>query len=266
MRHPILPANHHRQHPGGQGRLWGRGMAGCRVWVGAVLGGGHPCHRAGPCVGLVVCGVGIAAGGAGFCPVVPRMLAPNRVGWLLSPGVGLFATELFGGVVLAVFNNIARALAGTLGVAAYGVVANLALVVLAIFGGVAQGLQPLFSTAYAAGHTNRLAGIYTRWRAVALCLGAAVAALGVVFAPWLAGTFGGQGGSMLPMATNGVRLYFLGFAFAGYNLLTVSLFGCTNRHGSALVTSLLWGVVGPLVLAAPAQRVTIGLSLHDRRG
>ncbi len=38
--------------------------------------------------------------------------------------------------------------AGTTGVAAYGIVANLALVVLAVFTGMAQGIQPLLSRAY----------------------------------------------------------------------------------------------------------------------
>lgn len=46
------------------------------------------------------------------------------------------------------FNIIILGLQGNVGVAAYGVIANLVLVVISIYTGVAQGSQPLFSAAY----------------------------------------------------------------------------------------------------------------------
>ena len=52
------------------------------------------------------------------------------------------------GVTTTVFNFLLLGLAGNVAVAAYGVVANFALVATAIFNGVAQGAQPLVSECY----------------------------------------------------------------------------------------------------------------------
>lgn len=60
-------------------------------------------------------------------------------------GISGFVGELSSGVTTTVFNFLLLGLAGNVGVAAYGVVANFALVATAIFNGVAQGAQPLVS-------------------------------------------------------------------------------------------------------------------------
>ena len=49
---------------------------------------------------------------------------------------------------MIVFNAIILNLQGNIGVAAYGVVANLSLVVGSIYTGIAQGTQPVLSRAY----------------------------------------------------------------------------------------------------------------------
>mgnify|MGYP002227922770 CR=1 FL=1 len=45
-------------------------------------------------------------------------------------------------------------LAGNIGVAAYGVVANYSIVAVSVFNGLAQGTQPLFSESYGAGNSK----------------------------------------------------------------------------------------------------------------
>lgn len=47
--------------------------------------------------------------------------------------------------MLLLFNQVLLRLAGNTGVAAYGIVANLALVAVAIFTGLSTGMQPLVS-------------------------------------------------------------------------------------------------------------------------
>lgn len=60
-------------------------------------------------------------------------------------------TEMSSGFVIIVFNIILLGLTGNMGVAAYGVIANLSLVIIAIYTGIAQGMQPLASQAYGKG-------------------------------------------------------------------------------------------------------------------
>ena len=70
-------------------------------------------------------------------------------------GISGFVGELSSGVTTTVFNFLLLRLAGNVAVAAYGVVANFALVATAIFNGVAQGAQPLVSQCYG---RNEMAG------------------------------------------------------------------------------------------------------------
>ncbi len=63
-------------------------------------------------------------------------------------GISGFVGEMSSGVTTTVFNFLLLRLAGNVAVAAYGVVANFALVATAIFNGVAQGAQPLVSRCY----------------------------------------------------------------------------------------------------------------------
>ena len=70
-------------------------------------------------------------------------------------GISGFVGELSSAVTTTVFNFLLLGLAGNVAVAAYGVVANFALVATAIFNGVAQGAQPLISQCYG---KNEIAG------------------------------------------------------------------------------------------------------------
>ena len=79
--------------------------------------------------------------------------------WLQSCQLGIsgFVGEMSSAVTTTVFNLLLLRLAGNVAVAAYGVVANFALVATAIFNGVSQGAQPLVSQCY--GKNDDRAGV-----------------------------------------------------------------------------------------------------------
>ena len=72
-----------------------------------------------------------------------RDIPVGRLPALCGPGTAAFVTEVSSGVVLVLMNTILLRLEGNRGVAAYGIVANLALVALALLNGLSQGMQPL---------------------------------------------------------------------------------------------------------------------------
>jgi len=72
---------------------------------------------------------------------------------ICSLGVSSLITEVSSGIVILVFNFLILDLSGNTGVAAYGVLANIALVLIAISTGIAQGIQPIVSS-----HPKRPAG------------------------------------------------------------------------------------------------------------
>lgn len=63
----------------------------------------------------------------------------RQVSDICSLGISAFINELSSAVVLIVFNLLILRLAGNTGVAAYGIVANLALVAVSVFTGISQG-------------------------------------------------------------------------------------------------------------------------------
>ena len=80
--------------------------------------------------------------------LVRQLPSPKLLAQSCQLGVSGFVGEMSSGVTTTVFNLLLLRLAGNVAVAAYGVVANYALVATAIFNGVAQGAQPLVSRCY----------------------------------------------------------------------------------------------------------------------
>lgn len=187
---------------------------------------------------------------------------------IASGGLSAFVTELSSGVVLVVFNRLILDAAGTVGVAAYGVVANLALMVLAVMNGIAHGVQPLISRAHGRGDGPAAARLYAKGVRLTVAIGAGVFAAAFLFAPTLAGWFNSAADPQLQsLAQGGLRLYFAGFFFVGGNYLTaaycsaseqprrafgIALFrGCVGITGAACLLAALFGMTG-IWLAFPA--------------
>lgn len=142
-----------------------------------------------------------------------------------------------------VFNFLLLRLAGNVGVAAYGVVANFALVATAIFNGVAQGAQPLVSQCYG---KNEMAGAK---RLLLLGCGTALALAAVLygavfgFTDTFVALFNSESSALMAeYAHSGMRIYFLGYFFAGCNIVAAGYLGAVNRPTEATITSVSRGV------------------------
>lgn len=163
-------------------------------------------------------------------------------------GISGFVGELSSGVTTTVFNLLLLRLAGNVAVAAYGVVANFALVATAIFNGVAQGAQPLVSQCYG---KNEMAG--ARKLLLLGCgtaLGLAALLYGVVFGytDALTALFNSENSALMAaFAHSGMRIYFVGYFFAGCNIVAAGYLGAVNRPAEASITSLCRGMVAIVV-------------------
>lgn len=68
-----------------------------------------------------------------------------------SLGFPSLVAQIASGVAMILFNMLILRLEGNVGVAAYGVVANISLVVVGLYTGISQGVQPLISDSYGSG-------------------------------------------------------------------------------------------------------------------
>ena len=154
------------------------------------------------------------------------------------------------------FNALILGLEGNVGVAAYGVTANLSLVVTSIYTGIAQGSQPLISRAWGE-REPRLARLYLRYGLwTMLAVSGVIYLILFVFAGPIAGIFNSEHDPDLQrIAVEGLRLYFLSAPFAGFNIVLASYFPSVEQAAPAQVLSLLRG----LILIIPAALVMAAL-------
>ncbi len=163
---------------------------------------------------------------------------------ILSSGVPSLVTEVSSGVVMIVFNAIILQLEGNVGVAAYGVIANLSLVVIAIYTGIAQGIQPIVSFGYGCNDFVGIRAILRYALTTMLVLSAVIYAVVFVGAAQIAQVFNSEQNAMLQaLAVSGLRLYFIACPFAGFNVILSMYFTSTEQLRPAHVISILRGFV-----------------------
>ena len=134
-------------------------------------------------------------------------------------------------------------ISGFVGVAAYGVVANFALVATAIFNGVAQGAQPLISQCYGKNEMTGAKKLLLLGCGTALALAAVLYGAVFGFTNTFVALFNSENSALMAeYAHSGMRIYFLGYFFAGCNIVAAGYLGAVNRPTEATITSVSRGV------------------------
>ena len=165
-------------------------------------------------------------------------------------GVSAFVGEMSSAITTAIFNVLLLGIAGNIGVAAYGVVANLSLIAMAILNGISQGVQPLLSTSYGQDNQKQLKQFLRMGLVTNLLVEGVILLLAWGMTESLVGIFNSEGNVMLAeYAYDGLRLYFWGYLLAGVNMMLVTYFSATGRARNASVASLLRGAVAVIVCA-----------------
>ena len=187
--------------------------------------------------------------------LVRQLPSPKLLAQSCQLGVSGFVGEMSSGVTTTVFNLLLLRLAGNVAVAAYGVVANYALVATAIFNGVAQGAQPLVSRCYGKNDAAGARKLLLLGSGTALALAAALYAVLFGFTGPIVAVFNSENSTLMAQyAFSGMRIYFLGYFFAGFNIVAAGYLGAVDRPAEASATSLSRGIVAivacSLVLSA----------------
>ena len=162
----------------------------------------------------------------------------------LALGFPSLLAQLSSGIVIIVFNAIILRLTGNTGVAAYGVVANLSLVIAAVYTGIAQGIQPLVSHSYGRKKTDGIRQ-FLRYAMISMVILSAVMYLILfVFADPIASAFNSEHNAKLQeIAITGLKLYFTSLVFAGFNIILSMYFTSVEKALPAQIISLLRGLI-----------------------
>jgi len=169
---------------------------------------------------------------------------------ILLLGSHAFVSEVSGGVVIIVFNFVIYRVLGNTGIAAYGVVANTAIVATAVFTGISSGVQPLMCKYH--GQDNDEAVRYILHLALIMTGIIAAAAYSLVFITdhSIVSIFNdSRDAELQAVAEKGMRLYFTCMPFMGFNIVLAVYFTSHEYPGPSQMISLLRGTIFIIPLA-----------------
>ena len=176
--------------------------------------------------------------------------------------LGIFATglpsliaEISVSVVMITFNIIIFGLSGNIGVAAFGIIANILIVIIAIYNGIALGSQPLISKYYGIGNITAVKQILRYALILTTSISAVIYAAVFMGANQIAGIFNSEQNELLQtLAVTGIRTYFAGVFFAGFNIIMTIYFTSVENPKPAHIISMLRGfiIILPLVFLLSA--------------
>lgn len=171
-------------------------------------------------------------------------------GAVISLGIPSLITEVASGIVIIVFNAVILKLQGNIGVAAYGVVANLSLVVTSIYTGIAQGAQPILSRAYGYGDKKSMKQTLKYAIKTMVLISGSIYIIFLVAANLIAGIFNSEQSMQLQqIAVTGLKLYFTAVPFVGFNIIISAYFTSMEQALPAQIVSLSRGIIIILPMA-----------------
>lgn len=171
-------------------------------------------------------------------------LSPRLAWSILFLGAPAFILEFSIGIVTLFYNIAITAHGfGEIGLAAYLTIGYIALIILTVFLGIAQGVQPLIS--YFGGR-----GEHGRNRALMAFVLKTTAALGVVLygavlflSRGFIAVFTPGDAELIAFTHDKASIYFSGFVLAGISIVVITYFQSVGQAGAAFVLALLRSVV-----------------------
>lgn len=175
---------------------------------------------------------------------IKTKLNPKNILSIFSIGLPSFVTEMSSGIVILIFNFIMLSFCGNLGVAVYSVIANIAIVIFAIFNGIAQGVQPLISQNYGRNNTKNMFLAFKYATVTTVLLGLCLYIFMFVFSGEITLLFNSERNEELQkLATTGIKLYFIGCLLAGFNIICSAFFSSVENAKTANIISFLRGFI-----------------------
>ena len=174
---------------------------------------------------------------------------------VLKNGVPSFLNEISAGFVIFIFNIVIFKFEGDIGVSAYGIITNIVLIFMAIFNGVAQGVQPLISVNFGAKKEERVFEFLRLTRKIVIILGVVFLSLGLLVPNQMISLFTSDKGSLLNITRQGIYLYFIAFLFNGSNILNIAYFQSVEKSKESSILSTFRGLIFVIIFIIILPRI-----------
>lgn len=161
-----------------------------------------------------------------------------------SLGISSLINELSTSVIIALFNIILLKYSSSIAVAAYGVVANLAIVTVAVFNGIGSAIQPLISEHYAKKDFDNIQHIIKIAIITEIIISIILYAYMYINSKFLSNLFNPeQNMLLLSIAVNGINIYFISTAFTGINIIIATSMQAMEKPRISFTISILRGII-----------------------
>ncbi len=202
-----------------------------------------------PVVGILICCIHFVSRN-NTVRLTPCMPSFPRLAYACQLGISAFVGEMASGITTLIFNMLILNLAGNTGIAAYGIIANTSIVAVSVFNGISQGTQPLFSNSYGKGDRRAVRKFLSMAVITSVVFALLIILAAVIFAEPIAGIFNSEGNRELAAyAVPGIRIYFAGFLFAGFNIAGAGFLSATEKAGWSFAVSVMRGVIAISICA-----------------
>ncbi len=161
----------------------------------------------------------------------------------LGNGGPSFIIEVSSGIVIFIFNLSILEMIGEVGVSAYSIIANVSLVVVAIFTGISQAMQPIVSVNYGAHNERRVAIVKRKSIIIALIVGIIFYMIGIIYPKLVVGIFTTEKGEIVNITVNAIKYYFIAFLIMGYNIVMGAYYQSIEKKIVSNIISLSRGII-----------------------
>lgn len=174
---------------------------------------------------------------------ISKRLFGLRMIMIIVSGFAMFVTEICGGVVVLMFNMIMLNLSGNIGVASFGIIANLAIITTALYNGIVQGVQPLITKYYALNDNENLKKVEKYTNVLIAVISIIIYLIFYIFNNEIIGIFNDYENEKLQsIASLGLKIYFISIFAVGFNLFNQVKLICIKKVKLAQIISILRGV------------------------
>lgn len=181
-----------------------------------------------------------------------RLIIPSFGKFISSCKLGMvaFVGEISSGITTMIFNFILLSLGGNIAVAAYGIIANIAIVSASLLNGVSLGLQPLASKVHGSGDIEGERRIYKSSLKTGIVISTVFVILNIIFADEIIAMFNKNNSSELISYTKtGIFLFVPGFLLAAANTVKAGFYSATGKARESSAISISRGVIAIVFFA-----------------
>lgn len=206
------------------------------------IGGAALASVIGMTIQVIVGGTHFLSKKNGLKPARPEKWLTGIKNIMIS-GIPSFFNEFANGFIVMLFNIQILKYCGENALSIYSVISNCVILFNSLFTGVGQSVQPIISTNYGAGNTERIKAIKRMAYITVIIMGAVFSLSGILFPVTVCRTFIKMDPTLSAIAGYGVRGYFFAFLPFGINLLTSYYLQAILSSGKSLCISLLRNII-----------------------